>query len=179
MAQSEQQIKIEIETAVTAAAAAKMKEQLEALGEQAAALEARFNQGVVSQEQLRLQQGMSPSFESQIRELARRNPGVTLAYAISLIDEGKAIFLDTIQDRAAWILEQPDIVMLLDDKKINAIKEVRARTALGLKEAKDAVERAQVLKQSGWMSKAELERLEEEAQVAIASIQEAIGQADV
>lgn len=73
--------------------------------------------------------------------------------------------------RAEWVLEQTDIVDMFD-RKINAIKEVRARTHLGLKEAKEAVEDAIHLQRSGYMTKAERAKVELESAAAIASIEQ-------
>jgi large subunit ribosomal protein L7/L12 len=63
-------------------------------------------------------------------------------------------------------------VILVDagDKKINVIKEVRAITALGLKEAKDLVEGAPKSVKDG-VSKAEAEELKKKLEEAGAKVQ--------
>lgn len=112
------------------------------------------------------------SFESTIRDLAVRYPSLPLAQAISIASASEDGIgpATNMHKTAEWILDQPDIVALLENKKITAIKEVRARTYQGLKEAKDAVEYAIQLKADGWLSKTQLEELERETEEAIASI---------
>lgn len=67
-------------------------------------------------------------------------------------------------DRGEWVLDQQVIMKFLPDKKILAIKETRALTGMGLKEAKDAVEMAQWLAAQGHMSRTERETVDREAQ---------------
>lgn len=111
-----------------------------------------------------------PSFETRIRELAARRPTVMLSEALRLLDSRAPLDSVSIQDRAEWVLTQEDIVDLLEHKKIQAIKETRARTALGLREAKEAVELAWQLRQDGWMTPSEREKLAIEEAAAIRSI---------
>lgn len=110
-------------------------------------------------------------FEQAVRQLAQDRPAMTISAALAALDNGSISMTGaTLRERAEWVLSQQDIVDLMVDRKINAIKEIRARTHLGLKEAKDAVEYAADLQKQGWMSPAERAKLEEEAREAIASI---------
>lgn len=113
---------------------------------------------------------MTP-FEQALRALARTQPSISLVTALRMVTmnpEGHE--LETIQGQAAWILEHPDIRLLLADKKIHAIKEVRAHLGIGLKEAKEAVELAVQMEKDGYLTKAERDALDKEAQAAMASI---------
>lgn len=115
------------------------------------------------------------NFEETMRALADRTPHVAVSEAIKLVDEGGpalTISLDgvNVRERALWVLEQPDIVEAMESRKIVAIKEVRARTYLGLKEAKDAVVYACRLKEEGYLSLAEREQLARDEEAAIESI---------
>jgi ribosomal protein L7/L12 len=111
-------------------------------------------------------------FETRIRKLWIADPGQSLDQALRRIDGNTDVLATTasIQERAEWVLEQRDIVPLIENKKINAIKEVRAISGMGLKEAKEAVEYAAALQRRGYLSKAERRQLEIEEQEAIASI---------
>ena len=62
------------------------------------------------------------------------------------------------------------ILVAAGEKKINVIKEVRAITALGLKEAKDLVEGAPKVVKEG-VSKAEAEELKKKLEDAVAKVQ--------
>jgi hypothetical protein len=111
------------------------------------------------------------SFQARFNDLANRYPAMPLRRAYELLNGLTDEELDDTEKVAKWILEQPELVALLENKKINAIKETRARTYLGLKQAKEAVEMAADLKRHGWMSEAEKKQLEEETRAAIESIQ--------
>lgn len=114
----------------------------------------------------------SRDFEVFARAYAHQNPTMTLERLIYLFDRDGPVALAG-KDRSEvgrWILTQPDIVHLMKDKKINAIKEVRARTHIGLKEAKDGVEWAQAQVEAGWIPEEDRKKLEEEEQIAIQSI---------
>jgi large subunit ribosomal protein L7/L12 len=74
---------------------------------------------------------------------------------------------------AAAVEEQTEFtVMLADggDKKINVIKEVRAITGLGLKEAKDLVEGAPKMVKEG-IAKAEAEEIKKKLEAAGAKVE--------
>ena len=73
---------------------------------------------------------------------------------------------------ARWVLSQPQIMQHLPHKKIQAIKECRALSSWGLKEAKEAVEGAMALQEKGYLSDEEAAQLERDAQEAIKSILE-------
>ncbi len=72
---------------------------------------------------------------------------------------------------AAEVKDEFDVVLTsFGEKKINVIKEVRAITALGLKEAKDLVEGApKVVKEAA--SKAEAEEIKAKLEAAGASVE--------
>lgn len=89
-----------------------------------------------------------------IETLAHSNPGMTMAAAAPAIfeiekkaaklelDRGTLPLPDTLPTTvAAYINTQADIIDLINlTKKLDAIKEVRRRTSIGLKEAKDGVD---------------------------------------
>lgn len=126
------------------------------------------------------------SFEIKVREYAASNPNVTVATVVRHVDQQmyheqadpsykKAPPASAhIDVRAEWVLDQPEIMSYLPDRKINAIKECRAIAMWGLKESKDAVEHAQVLQDKGWISAARAAELEAESEAAVASIEETI-----
>ena len=63
-----------------------------------------------------------------------------------------------------------DVILAVGDKKINVIKEVRAVTSLGLKEAKDLVEAApKVVKEA--VKKEEAEQLKKKLEEAGATVE--------
>lgn len=108
-----------------------------------------------------------------LKMVAETRPHVTIQTAMYGIERGSFVAETlTLVERAEWVLEQDDIVALMVDRKINAIKEVRARTNLGLKEAKEAVEQAVELQKRGHMTRAERRQVELESAAAIASIEQ-------
>ena len=116
------------------------------------------------------------NFEERMRNLARRSPGMPLADAIRILDANPDLDITSNthaawSERAEWVLEHADIMDLCDDKgKIHAIKEIRMRTHMGLKDAKEALEHALVLRASGHMTLAQRQQLEIDEQEAIRSI---------
>lgn len=115
---------------------------------------------------------MDMDFETSIRKLAGYDPSMSLWRAIELIDTGTDVIMttDSLEARAEWVLGRQDILDLIPTKKINAIKEVRAATNMGLKEAKEAVERAAELLKQGHLTPAQRFQLAQEEEAAIASI---------
>ena len=76
-------------------------------------------------------------------------------------------------DPAAAVEEQTEFTIVLadgGDKKINVIKEVRAITGLGLKEAKDLVEGAPKTVKEG-VAKAEAEEIKKKLEAAGAKVE--------
>ena len=119
-------------------------------------------------------QGIS-DFEIRIRQVLQVEPNASLARAIAVVDgtsrdDDRAGWARTPRDYAEWILDRPALMDVAHHSRINAIKEVRQLTGLGLREARDAVEMAIKLQREGWMSAAEQMVLEQEAQAAIRSI---------
>ena len=113
------------------------------------------------------------NFEERIRALSKRQPSMAIAAAIEMIDIGGrtlAIALEGVDvvGVAEWIMGEEDILVYIPEKKINAIKEVRQRAGIGLKEAKDAVE--YVMAHHDKLAAAQLLKAEAAEQEAIASI---------
>lgn len=113
------------------------------------------------------------NFEEKMRALAKRQPFIAVEEAIRLIDIGGrqlAISLEgtDVVGVAEWIMDQDDILVYIPEKKINAIKEVRQRAGIGLKEAKMAVEYLQAHHEE--LATAQLLRAEAAEKEAIASI---------
>jgi len=120
---------------------------------------------------LRYKEAQTNDFETRIRTYAERNPGRSVETALYALDNLEVAGEPDPYRRAEWVLEQSDIMNLCNQgMKINAIKEVRARTGMGLKEAKEAVEDAVALHDRGYLTKAQRRQLEVEEQAAIASI---------
>ena len=89
--------------------------------------------------------------------------GVTAAVAAAPVD----------QSDAAPVEEKDEFIIMLTaagDKKINVIKEVRACTSLGLKEAKDLVEGAPKEVKSG-VNKKEAEEIKKKLEAAGAKVE--------
>jgi large subunit ribosomal protein L7/L12 len=78
-----------------------------------------------------------------------------------------------VQSEAAPVEEKDEFIIMLTaagDKKINVIKEVRACTSLGLKEAKDLVEGAPKEVKSG-VNKKEAEEIKKKLEAAGAKVE--------
>ena len=91
--------------------------------------------------------------------------GVTAAAAVAAAPAGA--------DAAAPAEEKDEFTIMLTasgDKKINVIKEIRAVTALGLKEAKDLVESAPKEVKSG-VNKKEAEEIKKKLEAAGAKVE--------
>ena len=127
-------------------------------------------------------------FEIRIRRLAESDPNAPLASAISYLDKGvwpvqsigarslgqTVPTSSDIECLARFALVDPSINIILTAKesygKIKAIKELRARANVGLKEAKDAIERAEKMLEDGWVPPEQQEVLRKEEEAAIQSI---------
>ena len=91
--------------------------------------------------------------------------GVTAAAAVATAP--------TVAEGAATVEEKDEFTIMLTaagDKKINVIKEVRACTSLGLKEAKDLVEGAPKEVKSG-VNKKEAEEIKKKLEAAGAKVE--------
>ena len=131
-------------------------------------------------------------FEIRIRRLAETDPNAPLASAISYLDKGvwpvqsigarslsqTVPTSSDIECLARFALVDPSINIILTTKesygktkgKIKAIKELRARANVGLKEAKDAIEIAEKMLEDGWVPPEQQEVLRKEEEAAIQSI---------
>lgn len=127
-------------------------------------------------------------FEIRIRRLAESDPNAPLASAISYLDKGvwpvqsigarslsqTVPTSSDIECLARFALVDPSINIILTTKesygKIKAIKELRARANVGLKEAKDAIEIAEKMLEDGWVPPEQQEVLRKEEEAAIQSI---------
>ena len=97
---------------------------------------------------------------AELSKLLEEKWGVTAAAAVAVAAGGAAPAADAAEDKDAF-----DVVLTAaGDKKINVIKEVRAITGLGLKEAKDMVEGApKTLKEGAKKEEAEAMKTQLEA----------------
>ena len=103
---------------------------------------------------------------AQLAKLLEDKWGVTAAAPVAVAAAGPAA-------AAAPVEEQTEFTVILadaGDKKINVIKEVRAITGLGLKEAKDLVEGAPKPVKEG-VGKAEAEELKKKLEAAGAKVE--------
>jgi large subunit ribosomal protein L7/L12 len=104
---------------------------------------------------------------AQLSKLLEEKWGVSAAAPVAVAAAGGAVAA------AAPVEEQTEFtVMLLEagEKKINVIKEVRAITALGLKEAKDLVEAAPKAVKEG-VSKDEAAKIKKQLEDAGAKVE--------
>jgi ribosomal protein L7/L12 len=117
-------------------------------------------------------------FETRIRELAAQHPTRPLEWAIAVVDyadSGKSMPppdpRGPVEVHAEFAMQQPLVMKFLhEDKKINAIKELRAAGNMGLKEAKDAVELVALWEAKGYVPEHERQLIEREALEAVESI---------
>ena len=106
---------------------------------------------------------------SELAKLLEDKWGVTAAAPVAVA----AVAGAAAPAAAAAVEEQTEVTVMLvaaGDKKINVIKEVRAITALGLKEAKDLVEAAPKAVKEG-VSKDEANKLKEQLEKAGAKVE--------
>ncbi len=97
---------------------------------------------------------------AELSKLLEEKWGVTAAAPVAVAAGGAAPAADTAEEKDAF-----DVVLTAaGDQKINVIKEVRAITGLGLKEAKDMVEGApKTLKEGAKKEEAEAMKTQLEA----------------
>ncbi|MEA2757386.1 MAG: large subunit ribosomal protein [Aliidongia sp.] len=103
---------------------------------------------------------------AQLSKLLEEKWGVSAAAPVAVAAAGPAA-------AAAVVEEQTEFTVILaaaGDKKINVIKEVRAITALGLKEAKDLVEAAPKAVKEG-VSKDEAAKIKKQLEDAGAKVE--------
>jgi len=112
--------------------------------------------------------GLSLLEAADLKKALENEFGVTAAAPVVVSGGGGAA-----SSSAAPVEEKTEFNVLListGDKKINAIKVVRAHTGLGLKEAKDLVDSAPKLVKEG-VSKEEAEKLKKEFEEAGATVE--------
>ena len=97
---------------------------------------------------------------AELSKLLEEKWGVTAAAPVAVAAGGAALAADAAEEKDAF-----DVVLAAaGDQKINVIKEVRAITGLGLKEAKDMVEGApKTLKEGAKKEEAEAMKTQLEA----------------
>lgn len=82
-------------------------------------------------------------FEATVKILAETQPNMRartlVALAVALREDRPPVNLDDARALADWAIRQPQIAAhIRDDRKIQAIKEIRAATGAGLLQAKSA-----------------------------------------
>ncbi len=100
---------------------------------------------------------------SDLSKMLEEKWGVTAAVAVAAAPAGVAVAAAPEKDKFDVVLEAAG------DNKINVIKEVRAVTNLGLKEAKDLVEGAPKIVKEG-VDKAEAEDIKKKLEAAGAKV---------
>ena len=104
---------------------------------------------------------------ADLASLLEEKWGVSAAAPVAMMAAGGGASAEAVEEQTEF-----EVVLISQgDKKIQVIKEVRAITALGLKEAKDLVEAAPKTIKEG-LSKEEAEKIKEQ-------IENAGGQADI
>ncbi len=112
--------------------------------------------------------GLTVLEAAELSTMLEEKWGVSAAAPVAMVAPGAAP-----AGEAAAAEEQTEFTVVLvaiGDKKINVIKEVRAITALGLKEAKDLVESAPKTVKEG-VSKDEAAKLKEQIESAGATVE--------
>ena len=103
---------------------------------------------------------------AELSKLLEEKWGVTAAAPVAVAAGGAAPAADTAEEKDAF-----DVVLTAaGDQKINVIKEVRAITGLGLKEAKDMVEGAPKTLKEG-VKKEEAEAMKTQLEAAGAKVE--------
>ena len=103
---------------------------------------------------------------AELSKLLEEKWGVTAAAPVAVAAGGAAPAADAAEEKDAF-----DVVLTAaGDQKINVIKEVRAVTALGLKEAKDLVEGAPKEIKSG-VNKKDAEEMKKKLEAAGAKVE--------
>jgi large subunit ribosomal protein L7/L12 len=104
---------------------------------------------------------------SQLSKMLEEKWGVSAAAPVAVAAAGAAAPLAEAADEQT---EFDVILAAIGEKKINVIKEVRAITSLGLKEAKDLVEAAPKLVKEG-VNKEEAEKIKKQLEDAGATVE--------
>ena len=102
---------------------------------------------------------------AELSKLLEEKWGVTAAAPVAVAAGGAAPAADAAEEKDAF-----DVVLSAGDQKINVIKEVRAITGLGLKEAKDMVEGAPKTLKEG-VKKEEAEAMKTQLEAAGAKVE--------
>ena len=103
---------------------------------------------------------------AELSKLLEEKWGVTAAAPVAVAAGGAAPAADAAEEKDAF-----DVVLsAAGDQKINVIKEVRAITGLGLKEAKDMVEGAPITLKEG-VKKEEAEAMKTQLEAAGAKVE--------
>jgi large subunit ribosomal protein L7/L12 len=103
---------------------------------------------------------------AELSKLLEEKWGVTAAAPVAVAAGGAAPAADAVEEKDAF-----DVVLTAaGDQKINVIKEVRAITGLGLKEAKDMVEGAPKTLKEG-VKKEEAEAMKTQLEAAGAKVE--------
>ena len=104
---------------------------------------------------------------SQLSKMLEEKWGVSAAAPVAVAAAGAAV---PAAEAAPEQTEFDVILAAIGEKKINVIKEVRAITSLGLKEAKDLVEAAPKLVKEG-VNKEEAEKIKKQLEDAGATVE--------
>ena len=102
---------------------------------------------------------------AELSKMLEEHWGVSAAAPVAAAAAGAAAVVEAVEEKTEFDV----ILSAIGDKKIEVIKEVRAITALGLKEAKDLVEAAPKAVKEG-VSKAEAEDIKKKLEAAGAKI---------
>ncbi len=112
--------------------------------------------------------GLTVLEAAELSKMLEEKWGVSAAAPVAVAAPGAALAGEA--DAAEEQTEFTVVLAAIGDKKINVIKEVRAITALGLKEAKDLVESAPKAVKEG-VSKDEAAKLKEQIERAGATVE--------
>jgi large subunit ribosomal protein L7/L12 len=102
---------------------------------------------------------------AELSKMLEEHWGVSAAAPVAAAAAGAAAPVEAVEEKTEFDV----ILTAAGDKKIEVIKEVRAITALGLKEAKDLVEAAPKAVKEG-VSKAEAEDIKKKLEAAGAKV---------
>ncbi len=103
---------------------------------------------------------------AELSKLLEEKWGVSAAAPVAVAAAGGGAAAEAVEEKTEFDV----VLMAAGDKKINVIKEVRAITGLGLKEAKDLVEGApKTVKEAA--SKAEAEEIQKKLEDAGAKVE--------
>jgi large subunit ribosomal protein L7/L12 len=103
---------------------------------------------------------------ADLSKLLEEKWGVTAQAAVAVAAPGEGAGQEAVAEKSEFSV----VLSAFGDKKINVIKEVRAITGLGLKEAKDLVEAAPK-EVKGGVSKEDAEKMKQTLEAAGASVE--------